>query len=369
MSSDGVRRDPNNVLERVVEVSAPYRFPDGWPRFRGRQDCRQWQEDSADRLRNLCDERQLRCAGLLDDSGRLHPNLPAPGKPLLPIRRKEDGPVVEVVTAAGCLRRSRLPLLAFLEDWYLQKLLAPSGGRILLAADLEDAMLLRNLCMPAAPATGLESAGSAELAALKSTFSWELRRQRTDENPAGSERSGEGGAVRIRPSHLTLVGFSVWGFEASLPEALEPVVGFLTRVMETIAGLDLTGVSVLEPDQATLERLRDAIRLQGIQGGHRMLVELVESHSYSLPGYRRLRKTGRQTAPDYQAARTSLRRLPDATLAGSASADRWDRAWEGLAEAVDREVAAPLHQAAGQASDPAARARWLAAAELARTEA
>ena len=236
MSNDRNSPGPNSVLQQVVDASAPYRLPTGWPRFRTRSDCRQWRPNSADRLRELCDQSQLQSAGLLDDSGQWHPNLPTRGGPLLAIHREENGPVTEVVTATGCLRRRQLPLVALLDDWYVQKQLAGLGGRFLLTGDLEDTLLLRYLRLPAAPAIGLASAGRAELDVLKSTFAWETQRERPDDDRAGSERLSEDGSIRIRPSHLTVIGFSVRRLEGPLPEPLEPVVAFLTRVIETING-------------------------------------------------------------------------------------------------------------------------------------
>ena len=359
----------NHVLEHVIDMAEPWPVEGPWRRLRLDANCLRWPADGLNRLRALCEDRQLRASGLLDESGRPGRKLPEPGAPLLSVRAERDGPATDVITTSGPLGHEGPALRAILEDWHVKEMLPKTAGRLFLVTELEDLFVLRGLSIPAAPAIGLTGLHRRELDALRSIFSWDSWGRLAPAGPSGvatqAQATPPGAGAGTRPTHLTIVGFSVSRLDGSPPDGLDQLLTRFTRLLET-TDLDLSRVSVWQPDPAALARVRHRIRAQGLRAGREGLLNLLTSSTRSLAGYRRLHRSALSEAGDYEQARAELRRVVRRGPLGGASAERLESIEQRLADAVDADLIAPMQQAARETSDLVDRTRWLAAAELAR---
>ncbi len=177
MSTPDTRRE---ILAALVDQLDGYQFPQPWAFLPPHDDVR-WLPADPERLLAALEaeypNEAIIAAGVAESDGegrlRIAARLAKPGQPVVVLRDRRTGAVLDLLTEAGSLLGDELPVFTALAGESLT-LSRDCGERHVLAAmSLEDVAVLRACGIPATLAAGLEALRPADVERLCAAFQLE----------------------------------------------------------------------------------------------------------------------------------------------------------------------------------------------------
>jgi hypothetical protein len=261
------------TLADVLARCVPYHFPAPWKCLQADPAACLFTPQAAPRPLLGDEEAAAAGSGSVHEAiDRVDPPLP---QPVLVVSDVLTDARRDVIMSAGCLLSSDIPLFEGLRDAYNMRALEKADYRLLVTADVEDALLLRAVGLPAVPAAGIVSLGQDHERTLAHLFgiTRELSRREQDldhEEPAlETARQGCGlGSHFIRMDGrvglgaptvtITLVSWSVQSLNRDQPEPIRRVLDWF-REMEQHRNWQLDEVVEWLPSAESVAKIRFAL--------------------------------------------------------------------------------------------------------------
>ena len=309
----------------------------------------------------------------------LRPELLAPDDPLLALEANRDP--FALLTTTACLGVDAPPALACLDDQFTIRAAEETDRQLLVTFSMIDAALLRELGLPAIPATQLDtltpsmaerlidrlgwrSPAMSEGSAYPSPATLKLQVPASEAHTTGTEQVAcDHAGGRNRFSELLFVGWSVENVSLDMPQELPKVAKYLRKLCGYL-GIDFIAAPVWHPSEAELERIEFFV-------GHRETGWLRTAFRESLG-------MSVKTLDSY-AAEPSGRVVPAAGIAetlaelqrlahdgGQHDSYRRRKIWQTFEQQLHETVVAPLVDDAMRSGDPSSRTLQMAAAQLSR---
>jgi hypothetical protein len=232
----------------------------------------------------------LAAAGVIDLTPDGEPVLAGPlgGAVLIPTQHVWNR-ATDILTAAGLLSGSSLPVLAAADDVHTDKHVKAALGRLYVAAGLPDVAVLRALGLPATTAHGMGELDWPQMRHLCNDY--DLPRTATGVQPTLPEAAKPTDALgplaenlrrrqssvevppsgRIRP-RLTLVAWSPGSCSQDTPPAVANAIHRLGQ-FATHLRTDVSRIDVWRPTKKDLERLKFVLGLAEVEQVRTVLLE------------------------------------------------------------------------------------------------
>jgi hypothetical protein len=271
-----VENQPNSfctVYQRLFSRCPSLCFPGLWIFVGSSGDCRGCVVDPPETLAALRAEFELpllQAAGVIDrlPDGNvcLHPQLCDPAGAIIALRAEGAEAPFELLTAAGCLSRRTLPLLATLGDARTAQE-AQQTGYLLASFQIQEVALLRALGFPATLCTGLDNLSFDQLGSLDEVFGQRefsalMERGRSTE-PATGEGSAESASAGANTPNVTLLGWSLLQLDPAAPIELSKTAAAFDEFGRFL-DYDYSWLGIWRASSADVETLRYRLRVQAL---------------------------------------------------------------------------------------------------------
>jgi hypothetical protein len=354
----------SGVYQRLFARCPCLCFPEPWSFVGPSGECRGCVVDPAETLavlRSEFDTPILQAAGVIDrlPDGNLclHKQLCDPAGAIIALRAEGAEAPFELLTAAGCLSRRSLPLLATLDDARTAHQ-AQQTGHLFASFQIQEVALLRALGFPATLCTGLQALSFEELRSLDDVFGEGQLNALIEPGPSiGPPTAESASASGADTPDVILLGWSLLQLDAAAPTELAKVAAAFEE-FERFLECDYSWLGIWRPSSAELETLRYRLRLQALPPILSLLKDSLEDLYDLCPEKAQARLAERESPrPPVHFAQAQ------ANLVAKLAESRSDRSREAEAreakqvydEIMRRDLVRPLQEWALASSDPVVR--------------
>ncbi|MCA9114034.1 MAG: hypothetical protein KDA79_03045 [Planctomycetaceae bacterium] len=353
-----VDADVAEVYQRLLEHCEEYECNPPWPfrdphAFRGPVDA----GGTLVALQSEFSLNALEQSGVVvfDRSGSgepvLNPAVVGRDAVLVALRGSEGAPPFELLTAAGNLSGTSLPVEAVLDDEPTSRMLLEFNDNLCVGFTIADVAALRAAGVPATLATGLDDLSGHVLRRVGPRFGLEVITADTSVAP-----------MPERQLQMVLVGWSPAEPSLDQPTGLGAVREHFTLLDRHLGVSVVEHVAAWHPSAEELQALLFRLRHGEIEDVQRGLFESAES-ALSLWRWQGSMALLLGSPTDYA---TAVSLVHEFCRGGRSDESLRRKAWEKFEAALERDVVEPLIRDALAERDPSRREAMLARAEIAR---